>query len=44
MSLMLVMASIKLKIKVPINRPITRIINGSNNDVKRRMALRVSVS
>ena len=40
---MLVIASIRLKIKVPISRPITRIINGSNSDVKRRMALRVAI-
>ena len=41
---MLVMASIRLKIKVPTIKPITRMIIGSNKDVKRRMAVRVSDS
>ena len=35
---------VKLKISVPINKPITRMIRGSNKDVKRRMAVRVSLS
>ena len=43
-SLMLVIASSMLRINAPTIMPITRITSGSNSEVKRLMAARVSVS
>ena len=41
---MLVIASSKLRIKLPMTIPIVKMMSGSNSEVKRRMAVRVSFS